>query len=326
VNRFIALYRLTGQEMVRLIELPDEVPSDDFVSLYFKFLSNEDLSKDLGALHLTLFDSVDDARYAHRYTALYKARKAIEKTIATRYESELEAMYRSHDKVVPLTAPMGLQPSAIRERQLKNRCLGLLATIDSPGVWRMIRAQIDGNGVATDRLTAFNLYLNTTAPDRLAVMESFGSESSSHPVSWEAWLAAVGGCSSPDVISLIRKAESLPAFQITQVNDHRALFGAFAANRKISLETPEGRDFFREVLMRLAPVNQNSTVSLLRAFGAVDQMDPAFHVPLVEMLVTVRENLDHGEFPVVRNTIRRLLLGAPMAVKTYETLHGRLPE
>jgi aminopeptidase N len=322
VNRFIALYRLAEQELIRLIEHPDDLPSEDFVTLYHMLLTDEYLSEEVGGLHLTLFDAVDDPRYAHRYTALYRARKKIEQAIVARYSPVLKEFYHRHDRVIPLTAPLELQASAIRERQLKNTCLGLLATLDTAEIHEIIQAQIKGNGVATDRFRAFSLYLNSTAADRLNIVESFEQESAIHPVSWEACLAAIGGCSAPDVVALIRQVESLPAFRITQVNDHRALYGAFAANRKMSLETSEGRNLLREILVRLAPVNQNSAMNLLRAFGAVDLMDPVVHVPLVEVLVSIRDALDPEKFPVIQNTIRRLLIGAPNAVKAYEKTHG----
>jgi aminopeptidase N len=322
VNRFMALYRLAEQELIRLIENPDDLPSEDFVTLYHMVLTDEYLSGEVGGLHLTLFDAVDDPRYAHRYTALYCARKKIEQEIAARYSPDLKVLYHRHDRVIPLTAPLELQASAIRERQLKNTCLGLLATLDTREIHEMIRAQIKGNRVATDRFRAFSLYLNSTAADRLNILEAFEQESAIHPVSWEACLAVIGGCSTQDVVALIRQAESLPMFRITQVNDHRALYGAFAANRKMSLETSEGRKLLGEILVRLAPVNQNSTVNLLNAFGAVDLMDPVVHVPLIELLVSVRDALDPEKFPVIQNTIRRLLIGAPGAVKAYEKTHG----
>jgi aminopeptidase N len=323
VNRFLALYGLAEQELIRLIEHPSEIPSVDFVTLYYALLTDESLAGEVGGLHLTLFDSVDDSRYAHRYTPLYHARRKIEHAIATHYASELNAFYYRYSRFIPLTAPLELQPSAIRARQLKNRCLALLATLDTPEIHAIIQAQINGSAVATDRLWAFCLYLNSTAPDRLALLESFERDSSTHPVAWEACLNAIGGCSAPDVVSLIRGAESLPTFRLNQVNDHRALYGAFAANRKMSLETHEGRVLFQEILLRLAPVNQNSTVSLLRAFDAIDLMDPIFHIPLIELLIDVREAIDPESFPVIAHSIRRLLIGAPAAVRAYEKKRGR---
>jgi aminopeptidase N len=219
---------------------------------------------------------------------------------------------------------MEVQVPAIKERQLKNICLALIATLDTPDIHAAIRSQIETGSVATDRLRAFSLYLHSTAPDRLAVMESAADEAAGHPVSWEAYLAAVGGCSAPDAVALIRRAGESPAFRMNQVNDHRALYGSFAANRKVSLQTPEGRELFGEILLELTPVNQNSVVALLRAFGAIDLMEEAYHLPLVELLIGVRDHTDPGQFGVVHHTIRRLLIGAPRAVRAYEAVHGPL--
>ena len=324
VNRFIALYRLAEQEIIRLIDHPGKTPTEDFIDLYFRILSDTDRSLILGGLHLTLYDTVDPPEYAHRYRALYEARRTIEAAIATRHGTALREIYDSHNHAVPLTAPMEVQVPAIKERQLKNICLTLLSTLDTPDVHALIRSQLATGPVATDRLRAFSLCLQSTAPGRLDVMESVGTEAAAHPVSWEAYLAAVGGCSAPDAVTLIRRAASHPAFRMNQVNHHRALYGSFAANRKISLQTPEGRDLFAEVLLELTPVNQNSAVSLLRAFGAVDLMEEEFHLPLIGLLVSVRDQLDPGTSAVVLHTIRRLLAGAPRAVRAWEAVHGPL--
>jgi aminopeptidase N len=156
-------------------------------------------------------------------------------------------------------------------------------------------------------------------------MESFGAEALKHPVSWEGYLAVIGGCSAPDAITIIRKAASSPAFQIKQVSDHRALYGSFAANRKVSLETPEGRELLGEIIRDLAPVNQNSVVSLLRSFGAIDQMEETFHLPLIGLLAGLGESQSWEEMPAIGNTIRRLIAGAPRARHAYEEEHGPIP-
>ena len=206
---------------------------------------------------------------------------------------------------------------------MKNTCLALLATLDNPEIHELLRAQIDTGAVATDRISAFSLYMNSTAPDRLAVLETFSASAASHPVSWEAYLSAVGRCSAPDAISLIRMAGKSPFFDISQVNDHRALYGTFAANRKISLQTPGGRDLLGEILRDLAPINQNSVVSLLQAFDSIDLMEEKYYEPLIGLLISFQNSLDPGSQVVVLHTIRRLLLGAPKAVSAWESVHKK---
>ena len=103
-------------------------------------------------------------------------------------------------------------------------------------------------------------------------------------MSWENFLAVIAGNSSPDVLDLISRVEHSDSFRIEQANDQRALYGRFALNRKKSLQTEKGRSFLQKTLLRLAPINEHSTVSMLRVFGALDLMEEADQVPLVGIL------------------------------------------
>ena len=102
------------------------------------------------------------------------------------------------------------------------------------------------------------------------MLDSFEQESKKNLVSWENFLAVIAGNSSPDVLDLISRVEHSDSFRIEQANDQRALYGRFALNRKKSLQTEKGRSFLQKTLLRLAPINEHSTVSMLRVFGALD--------------------------------------------------------
>ncbi len=111
--------------------------------------------------------------------------------------------------------------------------------------------------------------------------------------------------------------ERSKAFRIEQANEQRSLYGSFARNRKKSLQTEEGRALFAEILRKLTPVNEYSTVNMLNAFANIDQMEAKYHVPLVKILADLLEEIDAQKFPSVYNRVRKLLLGAPQAVKAY---------
>ena len=139
--------------------------------------------------------------------------------------------------------------------------------------------------------------------DRPAMLDSFEQESKKNPVSWENFLSVIAGNSSPDVLDLISRVEHSGSFRIEQANDQRALYGRFALNRKKSLQTEKGRSFLQETLLQLAPINEHSTVSMLRVFGALDAMEEADQVPLVRHSCTAVIGSRPEKTPSVYNTV-----------------------
>src|SRR5690606_22890442 len=156
--------------------------------------------------------------------------------------------------------------------QVKNLCLSVLAALDVPDIHALIRDQIGQSSTATDRITAFALYAQSSAPDKRALIERFQEESRENLVAWEAFLAAIGSNTAPDAADIIRRVAGCPAFRIEQANEQRALFGRFALNRMLSLETAVGRTLFAEILGKLAATNEFSTVQALRVFANLDKM------------------------------------------------------
>ncbi|MCK4269915.1 MAG: aminopeptidase N C-terminal domain-containing protein, partial [Methanogenium sp.] len=172
-------------------------------------------------------------------------------------------------------------------------------------------------------LAAFACYLDSSAEDRYEVIKNYESQSKENPVTWEIYLSAVAGNSRDDAVEIIRQVEKSPAFRIEQANDQRALYGRFAQNKKLSLQSQEGRKFLSEVLARLSEINEYSTVNILSVFGNIDKMEKEYHIPLVDMLISLKEKLDQKRTPGVYNTIRRLLIGAPVAIAEYEEYSGQ---
>ncbi|MCQ1535629.1 M1 family metallopeptidase [Methanosarcina sp. KYL-1] len=325
-GRFTAFYTLVDREKLRLLKDPDAKPSEDFVSLYYKLINDRDLLERAGGQFLTIFESVEAEEYAHSYQALYDAKQKLLRAVAAKYRNSLLSAYRFYEEAsVPKDETPEAEARAIKNRQAKNLCLGVLASLDIPDVHGLARQQFEDAFCATDRLSAFSAYLNSSAPDRLEVLKAFEAESKKNLVSWEAFLAVIGNSSSPDAVDLVREMEKSDSFRIEQTNDQRALFGSFARNRKKSLQTEEGRTFLAETLRKLAAVNEYSTVNMLNAFANIDRMDEEYRLPLAKILADLLEDLDPEKTPSVYNRTRKLLLGAPKALGEYEAEYGKVP-
>ncbi len=326
IGRFTAFYTLVDREKLKLLKNPESKPSESFIEFYYRLLNDRQLLEKAGGQFLTIFESVEDEEFAHRYQELYEIRQKLLKAVARKYVNSVISAYRFFEEAsIPRDSTLEETARVIKNRQAKNVCLGILATLDTAEIHAMIKQQFETATCATDRLSAFAAYLNSSAPDKIEVLRAFEAESKKSLVAWEAFLSVIGSNSSVDAVELVREMERADAFRIEQTNDQRALYGSFARNRKKSLQTEEGRALFAEILIKLAPVNEYSTVNMLNAFANIDQMESKYHIPLVKILADLLGELDAQKYPSVYNRIRKLLLGAPDAVKTYVMAHGEIP-
>jgi aminopeptidase N len=326
VNRFAAFTAIMDQEKMDLLLHKKAEPDEQCTDLFIQVLSDRDLMGECGGQFLTIFESVPDEQYAHRYQALYEIREKILRAVAARHREALLDIYRAWDIPQP-AGSRGLADEilAIKRRQVKNTALSVLLRLDTPEIHQLIREQFRSGTSATDRLVAFVLYMDSSAPDRSDMLALFGQESGRNPVSWENFLGAVAGNSSPEAVDLVIQAGQSDAFRIEQANDQRALYVRFALNRKKSLQTEAGRKFLAQTLLRLASINEYSTGAMLRVFGPLDRMEAEYHVPLVAILAELLANLDPATTPSVYNTARRILRGNPAAVERYERERGAIP-
>jgi aminopeptidase N len=292
-----------------------------FTTLFMDLLGDGDLLDRLGGQGLTIFESVEDEGLAHRYRALFEARQQLLSAIAVRHRDALTTLSSSLAAgPVPATIPDRIQ--AIKRRQVKNLCLEILSTLDTPEVHQLLLRQVRESTSSSDRLNAFRLLLASSSTDRMLVFGRFMEESSKNLVAWEAFLSTVAGSNAPDLVDLVKSAEAAPAFRIDQANDQRALYVRFAMNRKVSLQTPAGRTYLLKMLEGLGRVNETSVVRALQVFGHLDRMEEEYHLPLAGLLVDLLGVFEPAGNPVAYNTIRRLLLGAPSASAAYEAKFG----
>jgi aminopeptidase N len=316
---------IMDREKLTMLDDSSARPDPACIDLYFRFLTDSDLMMQCGAQFLTVFESASDKKYTHNYQALYEVRERILHSIAARHKAGLTELYAAWNFTGNHRDPLQQEVPSIKRRQVKNTALAVLSRLDTPDIHQLIKDQFTSGSCATDTLVAFGLYMDSSAHDRPAMLDSFEQESKKNLVSWENFLAAIAGNSSPDVLDLITRVEHSGSFRIEQANDQRALYGRFALNRKKSLQTEKGRSFLQKTLMRLAPVNEHSTVSMLRVFGALDAMAVTDQVPLVSILAGLLSDPGMEKTPDVYNTVRRILAGAPRAVQNYEQRYGRIP-
>ncbi len=310
VNRYMAFYKIMDKEKMKLLTTESDV-DDDIVDLYLGLFMDSGLIEQSGGQILMIPESVEDERYAHRYQALYDAKKRIMTKIAHKHSEEFMKKYWYYsglnDPSEDIDGYVARQVKNIMNRRMKNLCLAILAKLDTPEIHSMIKDQFNNPTSATDRAVALSLYLDSSADDKIDLLKSYEPVARKSLVSWEVFLHIVSSADTPEVYDLISEIESSENFRIDQTNDHRALYGGFCHNKKISLQTEKGRRFVRNRLIKLAKINEYSTVRLLGIFSHIDKMEKKYHKPLKKVLEDIMSSVTEESHPSVYNTIKRML-------------------
>lgn len=325
VARYMAYYTLFDREKTALLEGSKHEVDSDLVELFMETLADEKRVAQTGGHHLTLFESVEDERYMHNYKAVYEVKNTILKTIAKKHKEKLLDMYTKYDSKVAEGEYLEKEVQLIKYRQIKNIALSVLAKLDTPDIHELIKKQIDESKSASEKVAAFRLYLNTSAPDKLDVLETYEKRATQNQVAWEAFLQSVALNASEDAISIMKRVEDSEHFRIEQTNHQRGLYLVFAYNnKKLSLMTDEGIEYYKQILLKLAPINEYTTGLIMGSLGNLDLMEEEWQVKLVGVAKDVLETLNPKNNPSVYNTLKRMITNSPKAVARYEKIHGKI--
>lgn len=307
VTRFLAFSAVFEREMIRLLENENAVPSTEFADTVIRTLKDEELMKSCGSMPLLMFESVSDSRFAHEYGKLYSAKQRILRGIAEKYEDTLRALYVKYD--VSYQAE-GFEPAVLsaqfKANAVKNLILTILASLDTPDVHYLIRTQYRNANSATNRLAALSLYLSSSASDRMDILLEELARSAEHPLAFENFIAASAN-TAHDTVSYLKVIEASPKFHIEQAGEARSLYLRFAQNRKVSLETEDGREFLKASIIRLSKVNAYITTGMLSVFSHMKEYPDELKEKLMAVLLEIESSVSPDESPAVYQTAKQIL-------------------
>lgn len=320
ISRFMALQTRYDFVKKEQYDNPTKVVDKDFLKLYFTLLTDKKIFQKTGGLFFTLFENIDDERYSFDFKKIYDIKNKIFKEFASLYEKKLFKLYQKFNinkKDNEFTFP-GNELNNLRYRQVKNLILSILAKLDNERVHDLIKTQFKESTNATDKYLAFRLYIESSIKDKEKVLQQFKKECKKNLVSWEMFLSIIATNNSENPIKLIKDIEKDNSFKIEQSNDQRALLISFALNKKISLQTQEGRDYLKQIIIKLTKINEYTTSRLFSIFGNLDLMKVEDQVTLVSLLKEVQSKIDSKKHAIVYNTIERILVKSPISIKNWE--------
>ena len=307
VAKFLTHCTLFEREMVRLCRDENALPTKRLIDEFVNELSNTAEMDNVGALALTLFESVKDPEFSHSYTKLYNAKMRFMTAVAASHTGMLKALLSAYSLTPAKNPALSELARIFKARSVKNMILRLLATLDTPEIHSMLKDHYRNAICSTDRLNAYTLYLSSSASDRMEMLQTEMNRSKDNPVAFENFISATSGTCSPDTVLYLKTIEASEYFHVEQSGESRSLYLRFAENRKLSLETTTGRAFLESSLLHLARINEYNTTGMLSVFSHMDSYADDVREPLVKILKNLRDTVPESKAPAVHRTVCQIL-------------------
>ena len=233
-NRWDASFRLSESvilENAALIQQEKEPGIDPlYVEAVGNILKDEKSDKSLLAMALSLPEESYLAQQMEIIDpdALHQARVFVRQQLAELCKGGLQQVWHKNSDGGPYT----LDPEAMGCRRLKNVCLSLLLSAESPEQEDIDRAkkQFYGGSNMTDTIAALAAFVQSSLSERHALLEDFYKKWKDELLVMDKWLMLQAGREASSTLQAVKGLMSHPAFSMSNPNKIRSLIGAFGAN------------------------------------------------------------------------------------------------
>jgi len=196
---------------------------------------------------------------------IHKARGAVKKGLARKYEKELRGKYDELTKAMEADGKdFKVDKDAIGRRLLRNVCLEYLCSIKETDEEQVAAAELamdhfkKATGM-TDKMAGLQALASMDgkgASARDEALATFYEDAKGDSLVLNKWFTVQATADLPDVLDRVKKLKSHPDFTMLNPNRCRSLIGAYAANAAaFHDEDGESYKFMGEVLKELDQLN-----------------------------------------------------------------------
>ncbi len=201
---------------------------------------------------------------------LSKALHIIKHTIATKYRSELLALYNEHHHPQNST----LDAKNMGARALKNAVMSFLMVLEDETVINLCSSQYDDSVTMTDRIVALDLLENYAPLQAQERLSHFYERYKKDTLVMNKYLSVLSASGREGTIERVKDLQNDPVYDIKVPNLVRALIGVFARNA-VAFHAPTGHGyaFLAEKVIELDRINPQIAAGLTTAFRSYSRLN-----------------------------------------------------
>ncbi|MBN2809044.1 MAG: aminopeptidase N [Deltaproteobacteria bacterium] len=196
--------------------------------------------------------------------AIYKARRSLRCTLAQRWMTELETLYKNHQA----PGPYSPNPAAMAQRRLKNIALDYLTALGPEGpALKLCRRQYLAADNLTDRLAALSGLLEINGPENLPELADFYERGQHNALLKDRWFALQAATRRPETTQKVAELTRHPDFNRTNPNRVRSLLSTFTTANQSAFHQADASGY--ELLGReIATLDKSNPMLAARMSGA----------------------------------------------------------
>lgn len=196
--------------------------------------------------------------------SLRKARGAVKKAIAKKFQSELLDAYNKLTFAMEADAEFKVDAVSIGRRRLRNTLLGYLTSIKETEEEQTVAANLatlhyDKATGMTDKVAALSVLVSMDgkgAASRDAVIQRFYDEANGDALVLNKWFSVQALADLPDVLDRVKALTKHPDFTLSNPNRCRSLISYFTMNRApFHAADGEGYKFIGGIIAELDKLN-----------------------------------------------------------------------
>ncbi len=214
--------------------------------------------------------------------AIQKVHRQMKIFLATHSQTTLNRVYHQCQK---LNQGNPLE-NEIKARNLRDRCLDYLVTLDTEQAHALCREQLDNAKCMTDSARAMTLICHSTCPDKERILDEFYQQWKDEPLVVGNWLRAQAGVDDPGTLERVKMLTRHAGFDYLNPNKVYSLLLGFTHGNPVRFHAEDGSgyEFLLEWIEILDPVNPQVCARLASALNDWKKYKTALREQMREIL------------------------------------------
>jgi len=272
-NNSFARYDATQSFAIKTIEkiMQNNQIDEQFIQSYGYLLElNLDLSYKAFLLELPSITILMQQQNKIDFETILDAKEMLSQHLAKRYREKLLELY--HENHHPKS---GIDSQNIAERALKNRCLKLLASLETTEIIQLAQEQYKNSLSMSDRMVALEIIENSTKHHSSSELEEFYNKYQNNSLVMVKYFTIVASSQREGVLQRVIESQKDKVYDPKVPNLVRAVVGTFTTNsRFFHAKDGSGYQFLTENLLEIDKLNAQLSARLAGTFKLYKKMNP----------------------------------------------------